>query len=61
VPPFDEMKEQIDQYLTRKAQQDAVLALRSNAKIEKLDAKGNVIPAPTPGPGAPGAAPTAPK
>lgn len=37
VPPFDEMKEQIDQYLTRKAQQDLVLALRQKAKVERLD------------------------
>lgn len=37
VPPFDEMKEQIDQYLTRKAQQELVLGLREKAKIERLD------------------------
>ena len=37
VPSFDEMKEQIDQYLARKAQQDTVLALRKAAKIERLD------------------------
>ena len=37
VPSFDEMKEQVDTYLTRKAQQDLVLALRQNAKIERLD------------------------
>lgn len=52
VPGFDEMKEQIDQYLTRKAQQDAVLALRSSAKIEKLDDKGNVIQPAAPAAGA---------
>jgi peptidyl-prolyl cis-trans isomerase C len=43
VPPFDEMKEQIDQYLTRKAQQEAVLALRAGATIERLDDAGRVI------------------
>jgi peptidyl-prolyl cis-trans isomerase C len=37
VPPFEEMKEQVEQYLTRKAQQDLVLKLRQNAKIERLD------------------------
>ena len=52
VPAFDEMKDQIDQYLTRKAQQDAVLALRANAKIEKLDDKGNVIQPAAPAAGA---------
>jgi peptidyl-prolyl cis-trans isomerase C len=37
IPPFEEMKEQVDQYLTRKTQQDIVLKLRQNAKIERLD------------------------
>jgi peptidyl-prolyl cis-trans isomerase C len=37
IPPFEEMKEQVDQYLTRKAQQDLVLKLRQEAKIERLD------------------------
>jgi peptidyl-prolyl cis-trans isomerase C len=37
VPPFEEMKDQVDQYLTRKAQQDIVLKLRQSAKIERLD------------------------
>jgi peptidyl-prolyl cis-trans isomerase C len=37
IPPFEEMKDQVDQYLTRKAQQDLVLKLRQNAKIERLD------------------------
>jgi peptidyl-prolyl cis-trans isomerase C len=39
VPPFEEMKEQIEAYLTRKAQQDAVLALRSSGKVERLEPK----------------------
>ena len=38
VPAFEEMKEQVDTYLTRKAQQDFVLELRQKAKIERLDA-----------------------
>ena len=37
VPPFAEMKDQIDQYLVRKAQQDAVLDLRKSGKVERLD------------------------
>ncbi len=37
VPSFDEMKDQVDAYLTRKAQQDVILALRQKAKIERLD------------------------
>jgi peptidyl-prolyl cis-trans isomerase C len=37
VPAFEEMKEQVEQYLTRKAQQDLVLKLRQNAKIERFD------------------------
>lgn len=38
VPGFDEMKEQIDAYLTRKTQQDIITKLREQAKIEKTDA-----------------------
>ncbi len=37
IPSFDEMKEQVEAYLTRKAQQDIVLSLRQKAKIERLD------------------------
>ena len=37
VPAFAEMKEQVDQYLTRKAQQDVILKLREGAKVERLD------------------------
>ncbi|GJE73934.1 MAG: peptidylprolyl isomerase [Methylobacteriaceae bacterium] len=44
VPSFDEMKEQIDQYLTRKAQQDTIIRLREAAKVERTDA----APAATP-------------
>lgn len=40
VPSFDEMKDQIDQYLTRKAQQDMILRLREAAKVERTDAPG---------------------
>lgn len=38
VPTFDEMKEQVDQYLTRKSQQDLILKLRESAKIERTGA-----------------------
>ena len=38
VPTFAEMKEQVDQYITRKAQQDLILKLREGAKIERTDA-----------------------
>lgn len=37
-PTFDELKEQIDQHLIRKAQQDMILKLRSEAKINRADA-----------------------
>lgn len=37
VPTFEEMKEQIENYLSRKAQQDVILALREKAKVERLD------------------------
>ncbi|MDP4023160.1 peptidylprolyl isomerase [Methylobacterium sp. NEAU 140] len=37
-PTFEELKEQIDQHLIRKAQQDLILKLRSEAKIERTDA-----------------------
>ena len=37
MPAFDEMKEQVETYLARKAQQDIILSLREKAKIERLD------------------------
>ncbi|HEX8166679.1 MAG TPA: peptidylprolyl isomerase [Beijerinckiaceae bacterium] len=54
VPPFEEMKEQVEQYLTRKAQQDLVLKLRQNAKIERLDQPAEAKPGEA-GTGTPGA------
>ena len=53
-PSFEDLKEQIDQYLTRKAQQDVVLALRKNGQVERLDQ-------PASAPAAGGGAPAAPK
>ena len=38
VPSFAEMKDQVDQYLVRKAQQDIILKLRESAKIERTAA-----------------------
>jgi peptidyl-prolyl cis-trans isomerase C len=37
VPTFEEVKPQIVQYVTRKAQADLVNSLRASAKIERLD------------------------
>lgn len=48
IPTFAEMKDQVDQYLTRKSQQDLILKLRESAKIERIN------------PPAPAAAPKAP-
>ena len=38
VPAFEEMKDQIDTYLTRKAQQDLIVKLRQQAKVEPVAA-----------------------
>jgi peptidyl-prolyl cis-trans isomerase C len=37
MPTFDEVKPQIEQFVTRKAQADLVATLRASAKIERLD------------------------
>lgn len=37
VPSFDDVKEQVSQYLTRKAQNDIITAVRAKGKIERLD------------------------
>jgi peptidyl-prolyl cis-trans isomerase C len=36
APKFEEVKAQLEQYVTRKAQADLVTSLRANAKIEKM-------------------------
>ena len=46
LPTFEELREQIDQHLIRKAQQDLILKLRSEAKIERTDAAPAAAPAP---------------
>ena len=38
VPTFAEMKEQVEQYITRKTQQDLILKLREAAKVERTAA-----------------------
>ncbi len=40
VPPFDQVKEQIENYVVRRAQAEVVSKLRQDAKIERMDAKG---------------------
>ena len=44
VPEFDKVKDQIETYVARKAQAEMIQKLRETAKVERLDAKGNVIP-----------------
>jgi peptidyl-prolyl cis-trans isomerase C len=39
APPFEEVKGQIENYVVRKAQADLITKLRSDAKVERLDAK----------------------
>lgn len=46
-PTFDELKDQIDQHLIRKAQHDMILKLRAEAKIDRKDAPA-ATPAATP-------------
>jgi peptidyl-prolyl cis-trans isomerase C len=53
VPKFEEVKPQIEQYVTRKAQAELVTKLRAEAKIEKMYK--------TEPPAAPSAAPAAPE
>jgi peptidyl-prolyl cis-trans isomerase C len=37
IPPFDQVKDQIQNYVVRKAQADTISKLRQGAKIERLD------------------------
>ncbi|WP_232629551.1 peptidylprolyl isomerase [Methylobacterium sp. Leaf118] len=48
VPTFDEMKEQIDQYLSRKAQQETIIKLREAAKVDRPGAPAATPPAADP-------------
>jgi len=54
IPPFDEVKDQIGNYLQQRAQQTLLLSLREKAKIVQLDKPA------TPAPGAAGSATPAP-
>jgi peptidyl-prolyl cis-trans isomerase C len=47
VPPFEDVKDQIGNYLAQKAQQAFLLSLREKAKIVQLDTPA--APAPSPG------------
>lgn len=58
VPTYEQVSDQLDQYLVRKAQTDLVTRLRADAKIEKASAPAGAAPA-TPAPAAP-ATPAAP-
>jgi peptidyl-prolyl cis-trans isomerase C len=40
VPPFDQVKEQIENYVVRRAQAEVISKLRQGAKIERMDARG---------------------
>ena len=53
APDFDQVKGQIETYVTRKAQADYVAKLRESAKIERMDQAANT---PAPAAGAPAAA-----
>jgi peptidyl-prolyl cis-trans isomerase C len=46
-PDFDQVKSQIETYVTRKAQADYVAKLRADAKIERMDEAANTPPAAT--------------
>jgi peptidyl-prolyl cis-trans isomerase C len=59
-PTFDEVKPQIEQYVTRKAQADLVTTLRAAAKIERLD-KPATPETPAPDAGKPQVQPAEPK
>jgi peptidyl-prolyl cis-trans isomerase C len=40
VPPFEQVKDQIENYVVRKAQTEVISKLRQGAKIERVEAKG---------------------
>jgi peptidyl-prolyl cis-trans isomerase C len=60
VPEFDKVKDQIENYLSRKAQSDFVAKLREGAKIEKVAQPAPAAPAAPATPATP-AAPAEPK
>ncbi len=61
IPEFAEMRPQIDNFLARRAQQEAILSLRQSAEVERLDRPATPEAAPGAAPGAaPEATPQAP-
>jgi peptidyl-prolyl cis-trans isomerase C len=55
VPEFEKVRDQIAAFVVRRAQAELIAQLRERAKVERLDARGNVIsppPANTPPPAA---------
>ena len=48
VPTFDQVKPQIARYLTQKSQQDLILKLRTEAKIDKPEPPAPPAAAPAP-------------
>ena len=60
VPTYDQVQDQIDQYLVRKAQTELVTKLRNDAKVEKTAAAAPAASAAPAAPAAP-ATPAAPK
>ncbi len=59
VPTYEQVSDQLDQYLVRKAQTDLVTRLRADAKIEKASAPEGAAPAAAPAAPATPAAPAA--
>ena len=55
VPTFEQVSDQIDQFLIRKAQSDLVTKLRADAKVEKVGAPAAAAPATPATPAAPAA------
>jgi peptidyl-prolyl cis-trans isomerase C len=53
VPSFDDVKDQVAQYMQRKAQSDIVLGLRSTGKVERLDKPADAAKPATPATPAP--------
>jgi peptidyl-prolyl cis-trans isomerase C len=60
-PEFEQVKSQIETYVTRKAQADLVTKLRESAKIEKIEQKTDAAPAAKDAPPAKGGAMAPPK
>jgi peptidyl-prolyl cis-trans isomerase C len=48
IPSFDQVKDQLQTYVTRKAQTEFVTKLRADAKIERLDKPADAAPAVAP-------------